>query len=262
MKKILVVLIFLNLLACSGAPKKQVVTLPTKTQEPKSISNKTELDELDLAIANGDFDLIKKIASKLLQEDSKNLKALNALAMFYYQKKQYKAATLLLNKYMNYSKSESGLIFNNLALVAIGNGDKKQAIIQFKKAWDLNPDNEFICYNLASIYLAEHEYEKAKLILDKLALQGRLDLNAKNNYGVALAATGNLIQAENVYKSVLQIDTNNKKTLYNLAILYIDGLGKPKDGLDLLSRLKFVGIEDESLSRIKELENKAKEGLK
>ena len=55
---------------------------------------------------------------------------------------------------------------------------------------------------------------------------------------------------------------NNREILLNYAILLIDHLNKFKEGVDVLSRLKFVGPPSESRNRIIALENKAKAGLK
>jgi hypothetical protein len=50
--------------------------------------------------------------------------------------------------------------------------------------------------------------------------------------------------------------------MLNLAAVYIEKLNKFDEGLDLINRLKFVGPDQEARQTIKELENKAKAGLK
>lgn len=276
----------LLLVSCGSSPKKESFLIQNKTSsgndakysgqktEPNPIPDKksepvvstpaaSEIKQVELeqAIASGDEEKIRKASHEMLQFNSKNSKALNALAMWHYKKQQYEASTLLLYKALaaNPNASEA---FNNLGLIELAKNNRKEAIFMFRKALQVNPDNPFAAANAAAIYAREKDYNKVLFTLEKAVNNNKANASALNNYAIALVATGRHSDAAGYYEKILKDNPDNKSYILNYSILLIEKQAKFKEGLDLINRLKFVGTDNESRQVIKELENKAKAGLK
>lgn len=244
--------------------KSEANPIPDKKPEP-AVSSPAVAEikqaELDQAIASGDEEKIRKSSQEMLQFNSKNFKALNALAMWHYKRQQYEAATLLLNKALaaNPNASEA---FNNLGLIELAKNNRKEAISMFRKALQVNPDNPYAAANAAAIYAREKDYNKVVFTLEKTVNNNKANASALNNYAIALVATGRHGDAAGYYEKILKDNPDNKSYILNYSILLIEKQAKFKEGLGLINRLKFVGTDNESRQVIKELENKAKAGLK
>lgn len=217
--------------------------------------------ELSRAIIAGDDEKIRQISIELLLINSKNYKALNSLAMYYYKKQQFEAALLLLNRALEVNPKSSE-VYNNYGLVKLAKNEKKEAVNMFRKALDLNPENYWAAANAASIYAKEKDYNKVIFTLEKFAKKDKLNIDSLNNYAIALAAIVKDKEAAVIYKKILKESPEHKNAMLNYSILMIERQGKYKEGLDLINRLKFVALDNESRQLIKDLEIKAKAGLK
>lgn len=293
MKQILVVLLVAAYFTSCGSSSKKSEEMPIETETPAKADkkpdkpNETKLvemkpadakseeaaapptaapkdsryDALNSAIASGNEDKIKSASVELLQSNSKDVKALNSLAMSYFKKGNSEAASFLLDKALSINP-KSSTVYNNLGMISLARNEKREAIENFKKALELDSDNHTAGCNLGSIYVKEKDFSKAVFALEKAVESGKADLNSMNNYAVALSATGKPKDAEDIYQKILKESPSNKNVMLNLAIVLIDKLNKPSEGLDLINRLKFVGSDFESRQVIKDLETKAKAGLK
>jgi tetratricopeptide (TPR) repeat protein len=228
------------------------------TQKPVETSAQMS-SALDAAIGSDNPERLKQAATDALSANPKDVKALNALAMYYYKKNQLDAASLLLNKA---SGSQSSEVSNNMGLIALARGDQREAVQMFRKAMEQNPKNYTAASNLAALYLKEKDYNKVIYSLENYVKSGDADINSLSNYGVALTATGKTAEAASIYESILKNHPDHQNTMLNYAVLLIEKQEKYKEGLDLIGRLKFVGSDIESRQVIKDLENKAKAGLK
>ncbi|MEK6628962.1 MAG: tetratricopeptide repeat protein [Bdellovibrionota bacterium] len=250
----------------SVAPVKQETSKspsPSVPSAPVVIAPTVDISYRDLekAITSGNNESIKTISNDLLQMNSKDLKALNALAMYYYNKQQLAAAELLLNKALT-SHPKSSAVYNNLGLIELAKNEKKEAINMFHKALELDSKNHSAAANIAAIYVKNKSYQYAVIALEKFADIKLIGVDSLNNYAIALQATGKLDDASDIYESILKKVPDHKSALLNFSILLIEKQAKYNDGLDIINRLKFVGIDNESRELIKNLENKAKAGLK
>jgi tetratricopeptide (TPR) repeat protein len=264
----------LSLSSCGSNPAKPNENLPNKKTESKAeapiakIEKKQELEtkvnqyaQLDKAIAASNNENIKLYATELLLLNSKDLKALNALAMYYYKQNQLEAALLLLNKSLALNP-KSSTTYNNLGLIELASNNKYEAVNAFRKSLELDPDNYISAFNVASIYAQEKNYSKVISSLEKAVKSDKASIDSLSNYAVALAATGKTQDAADTYEKILKTNPDHKSTILNFSILMIEKQEKYKEGLDLINRLKFVGVPNESREVIKELEIKAKAGLK
>ncbi len=215
---------------------------------------------LDEAIRSQSDEKIKDVAERMLSANSSDIKALNALAMYYYKKGRFDASKYLLNKAVSINPNV-GPVYSNLGLVHLALNEEREAIRNFKKAVALDEGDPVSSANLGSIYAQNHDYAKAVLVLETAVRKGIQDSKVLNNYGLALMGTGKYEMAEQQFKKSLKDSNSQRETLFNLAILLIEHLSKRDEGMDVLNRLKFIGPSEDMKNKIKDLENKAKAGV-
>lgn len=226
-----------------------------------AIGSGTASERLTESIRLQNDDGIAQATSEILTENPKDVRALNALAMVYFKKGRVEAAEYLLNKAMTIDNNRSEL-FGNLGLIKAAQGEKREAIKAFRKGLELNNQDPVIGANLGSIYVKEKDYAKAELSLEIPVKKGTKDMKVLNNYAIALTGTGKYAKAEEYYEKLIKDYPGQRDIMLNYSIFLIDHKQKYRDGLDMINRLKFVGVPTESRNLIKDLESKAKAGLK
>lgn len=290
MKKLIIVLIGLYTFGCSSpgevkensnseynepTPNKAMAE-PKEIVEPKQASVPEGVPDEKVAavsipvsmytalndgIKNQNDEIIQKTSTEILTQNSKDIKALNALAIVYYKKGRLEAAQFLLAKGIAAHPSSSEL-HSNLGLVYLAKNERRDATKAFRKALELNSNDTVAGANLGAIYSQEKDYFKAALSLENTIKKGTKDPKILNNYAIALSATGRAKEGAEYYEKVLKDNPSHREAMLNYAISLIENLQKNKEGLDLLNRLKFVGAPQDAREIIKNLENKAKAGLK
>ena len=213
------------------------------------------------AIKSQNDEQISRVAGQLLTQNPNDIRALNAMAMYYFKKGKIDAAKFLLNKAV-LANPNVGEVHNNIGLIYLSNNERREAIKSFRKALDINGNDGIAAANAGSIYVIERDYVKAASALSVAFNHGIRDAKTMNNYGAALTAVQRFDEAASVYQSAMKEQNNNRELLLNYAILLIDHQNKYKEGVEVLNRLKFIGPSTESRNRIIALENKAKAGVK
>ena len=231
-------------------------------QVPTNTSTQNEIEKklIDAIKAQSDSQ-IQVFAQELIKQDGKNLRALNSLAVLHYKNGRYVAAQYLFNKALKIYPKEADL-YNNLGLVLLATSERREALLTFKKGLQINSQSAIIGANLGSIYVKEKDFVKAEIALEIPIKRGLKDTKIQNNYAITLAARGKKQEAADLFDKLSKENPNSREIMYNNAIAKIEYLNQPKEGLDILNRLKFVGIPDDVKIEIKELENRAKAGLK
>jgi Flp pilus assembly protein TadD len=218
-------------------------------------------DRLTNAIRSQNDDAISQATTEILTQNPKDLRALNALAMVYYKRGRYEAAEYLLNKAMTIDSNRAEL-HSNLGLIKMAQGERREAIQSFRKGLTLDSQDAVIGANLGAIYVKEKDYSKAELALEIPYKKGTKDIKTLSNYAIALTGNGKLGKAEEIYEKLMKDNPGQRDIMLNYSILLIDHKQKFREGIDVLNRLKFVGAPAESRNLIKDLESKAKAGLK
>lgn len=216
--------------------------------------------QLAVYIKNQDDEGVLKESSRLLIQNSNDFKALNAMAMVYYKKGQFNLAKNLL--FRAQKNNPTFEVYSNLGIVLLGNEERNEALRQFRKALELNPNDSVSASNAGSIYIKAYDYEKANLVLENSYKRGIKDFRVLNNYAISLVGLGKFESAESVYREALKENSSNKEVLFNFSILLIEHLKKNQEGLEVLQKLKFIGIPEQSRNKIQELELIARKGQK
>ncbi|MEZ0392949.1 MAG: tetratricopeptide repeat protein [Pseudobdellovibrionaceae bacterium] len=232
-----------------------------ETPKPTQVTTRDDANVLSDAIKSGHDDSIVRAAVQILSKNPYDARALTALGYYRYKRGQYAAAQLMLGKALkanpNYSDAHT-----NMGLTLLALKEQREAIKSFRTAIAINNNDGNAAATLGSIYLENKDFIKALVALEIAARKNYKDPKVLNNYAVALTATGKYNDARDIYKQAMSLNSNNKDIMYNYAILLIDHLKKYDEGLDLLSKVKFLGPSTEARNKINVLENKAKAGLK
>ncbi|MGB9766595.1 MAG: tetratricopeptide repeat protein [Sulfurihydrogenibium sp.] len=112
-------------------------------------------------------------------------------------------------------------------------------------------------------YIKSREFDIAEEKLKSLDLKEPNNIYVLLNLGYLYLEKGELDKAEDYYRNVLLIDKNNKDALKGLKAIYVK-LGKYDEALEIIDKLKSMGVRDEDEKKIRELylTSKAQEYLK
>jgi Flp pilus assembly protein TadD len=233
------------------------VAPPVTTQA----SSHSDVTPLERAIRSNSDEQIFRAATDILLKNPNDLQALNALGLYHYRKSQHSAAQIFLNRALKVNPNSSDT-HNNLGLVFLAQGEDDRALALFKQALRINSNDANAGANAGAIYLQNKDYIKAEIALRPAVRKYNRDVRILTNYAISQVGLKKYSQAEEKYKEVLKIQDSFQPAMLGLAILYVDHLNKPAEGLELINRIKFLGPSSESRSRINLLENKAKTGVK
>ncbi|RZA10714.1 MAG: tetratricopeptide repeat protein, partial [Proteobacteria bacterium] len=118
------------------------------SQAGTAVSQGTLVD----AIKSQNDEQIARIAGQLLTQNPNDVRALNAMGMYYFKKGKVDAAKFLLNKAM-VANPNVGEIHNNMGLIYLSNNERREAIKSFRKALDINGNDGIAAANAGSIYV-------------------------------------------------------------------------------------------------------------
>lgn len=288
MKKLVVFASILTVVGCSSSPKQEdvvadaprVSTAPRvmdapavrmveerrvevveEQPRPPSSTASAQYAMLNEGIKEQSDDKIYQGATRVLAQSPNDIRALNALAMYHYKRGRFDLCRFLLNKAIA-ANPKGAELYSNLGVVQLAQGEKREALKSFRKALEINSTEPVAASNLGAIYTQEKDYGKAQIVLEIAYNKGVRDARVLNNYAITLTSQGKYEKAEDLYKTIIKDNSNNREYLFNYAVLLVDGSGKYQEALDVINRLKFVGGPADARNRIITLENKAKAGLK
>jgi Tfp pilus assembly protein PilF len=252
MKNILILcLFFVGCASSKVEPVKPAEAQPPKKEfNLKNVIQKTEtVESKDVAVP----------AAQVVAKPTSSASA--QLAMTEFKKGHFEVAEAQLNKAIK-EQPNTADYYHNLGLIHLAKNEQREAIQSFRKGLQINPQHAEIAAQLGAIFTKEKDYTKAEIALEIPVKKGSQDLNILGNYAIALTANKKTDEAEKIYEKILKANPSSRDIMLNYSIFLIDQKQKYKQGLDLLNRLKFVGVQPEARNIIKDLENRAKAGLK
>lgn len=98
-------------------------------------------------------------------------------------------------------------------------GNYEQAILNYRKALEIRPNNAKAQFNLADVYYAKQSYDTAYAEFQKvveMSPDAKLKSDAVYNMGNCLLAQDKYYDAFNIYKVSLKMNPENENALYNL----------------------------------------------
>ncbi len=249
-----------GLVDLGDAPKKREMSpqpLPPVETPSEEKTKNTAHSELDRAIQNQDDRQIAISARQVLIQTPQDPRALNALALYHFRRGELNAAKAMLNKAIA-SHEQISMLYSNLGIVLQAAKEDTDAVKAYRQALKVDPFNPIAAANVGAYYAQVKDYNKAQVALEIAVEKGQRDWRTLNNYGVTLMALGKYPIAEAQLKRSADLQPQNSAVLLNYAILLVDHLGKPAQGLEVLNKIRFMGPSPEVRKRISELEIKAK----
>jgi|GEM_PF-3450280 len=237
---------------------KAAATDPTPDRKPSSNFD-DEIKKLKEASSNHDENGVLQSATHILGEDPKNLAALNALAVHYYNQGKYGMSKILILRALN-DHQNSATLYNNLGVIYLSESKQRQAMGYFRKALEMQPKYAYASSNLGAICLEYKDYNKAASILEsgynavKSDLRrGSYSMDVASNYAQALSGAGQNEAAQKIFKKLIDIDEQNPALLYNYAVLLVARMKNKDEGEKIIARLKFIA-DDPTLKKVQDLE--------
>lgn len=214
------------------------------------------------ALRNGQMNLVTQEAAKILGQNSNDPVALNAVAMSLHKQGRLGAAKFLLEKALEKNPNNPSIL-NNIAMIQVAEGDVNSGLLTLKQAYRANDRNPEVAGNLGSLYVQGGDYAKALPLLETAYRGNKVSAAVANNYAIALRAAGQYDKAAKIYDQLVKQNSRDVNAHLNYAILLIDYMNKPKEGLALATKVKFLESDrKEVLDRANALEKKARSEIK
>ncbi len=234
----------------------------TSKQTVKAEASKNSAVNFGVMAKANRLDQIKEEAIRILASNANDLMALNALAFTYFKKNKFGAARIVLER-ANDKNPNSPQILTNLAILDLADGEPGRALTHLKKSYKIDDHSPETLGLIGSIYIQNRDYAKALSPLEQSYRSDKTNVRIANNYAVALTKTKSFEQAQKIYDEILAQNSRESEILLNYAGLLIDYLNKPKEGLNLIYKVKFIETERQDiLDLANKLEIRAKSALK
>lgn len=212
---------------------------------------------LSQALRNNKPQQVQDEASRILVANPDDIVALNALAMWNYRQKKFGAAKLLLMRAIEKGEPRAAIL-NNYGLMLLAEGDEVGAAEQFKKAIRLDEGHAEANANLGAHYAKGGDWKKALPRLETAWKAGRQDATIANNYALALKGEGEFEKSRKIFEEATKRNNKDSVLLLNYAALLIESMNRPKEGLPLVYRVKFLETDNKDvITRANRLERKA-----
>lgn len=239
-------------------PKAETAAKPGAKTEPA----KVPVSNFGALAKSNRLEQLKDEAMKVLAANANDAAALNALAYSYYKKNKLGAARIVLER-ANDKNPSTPQILTNLAILDLADNEPGRALVNLKKSYKIDDHSAETLALIGSIYIQNRDYAKALAPLEQSYRADKTNIRLANNYAVALTKTKSYEMAQRVYDEILAQNSRESEILLNYASLLVDYLNKPKEGLNLVYKVKFIETERQDiLDLANKLENRAKSALK
>jgi len=159
-----------------------------------------------------------------LNDDPSNAEALYGLGIVYLKQERNSEARESFERTVklrtNYPNTLTGA-WNNLGLLAAGEGKMPEAISYFEEALRLDPDHMVALDNLGSVYRQLQNWDEARKILVRALKVKPDDPEANYGLGMVFAQTDDSERAYEFLRKALQYRPGYPEALNNLGILYL-----------------------------------------
>lgn len=228
------------------------------TEQKKSSPRELEAKYQKIAQAlktKSEKDLLDN-ASLILFEDPDDVKALNALALFYINRGKLGLAKQYLARALKKGSGEAG-VQNNLGIVLAAEGNQDDAIAAFKKAISIDSGNIAAATNLGLIYAKYGAYGKALPLLERAYEANKSDTNVATALAVSLRGTNNASDAAKIYKSLVT-NSDDIAMLMDYAEMLAYELKSEQEAKVVLNKIRFLDPRGEIVDRVIQLERQLK----
>jgi Flp pilus assembly protein TadD len=159
-------------------------------------------------------------------------------------------------------KKSLGMVYNTLGLVWLKK-DVSQAIANFRRAVEMDPELHEARMNLAALSLNYRNYPVAEENFRTVLAAQPKNYEAAIGLGVALRGNKKFEEAEQQYLTAQRLDPQHPDSYFNLGLLYQEYKGIDKPALqkaqqfyrDFIGRARSEGKRKEAQKRIKDIDD-------
>ncbi|MCC6810625.1 MAG: adventurous gliding motility TPR repeat lipoprotein GltE [Deltaproteobacteria bacterium] len=173
-----------------------------------------------------------------LQRDPRNLEAFETMSVTYADMGNPPMSRLVGARGLKVDDKDAIIHYTRGRLVLAEN-KIPEAVLEFKRALEANPDLRGARIDLAEVALNYRDFGNAKLHYSELLKQTPNDLALLVNLGIANKGLGLTDEAKAAYEKALQLDKQNPAATMNLAILYHRNLN------DFAQALKYYQLYEQ-----------------
>lgn len=220
-------------------PSREVAAQRMKRWEGEvpSVENTDEyLEYLSLLDATNPREGEGKIKSYLAKNAGEK-RAVFLLGVHYMRARMQEMANYFFNQLeKDNSFAWKSLLYNNLGMLALRDGNRVQAMDYFEKALGAAPRIAAPYVNLGAIYLQGRNYADAeKTFATAVQVDGEFE-DAVLGLGSAQEGSGKFAEAWETYKSFIDRNPGAVSTLYNASLVLGNRLGRTADAEALMQR--------------------------
>lgn len=154
----------------------------------------------------------------ILKNEPNNLEALANLGKALYDQGNFKEAIIYFKQALEIAPQDTWILFH-AALSYSNISDLDQAITHYKKFLAIEPENTNVLYNLALMYSGKKDFSEAEDVYRKLLEIKSTDLSAWLNLGNVLDFQNKSEEAIKAYREAVVRDPTYIKAYYNLGLL-------------------------------------------
>ena len=154
---------------------------------------------------------------RAIKLDKKNFQSFYSLGVVYAHLKNYEKAIEYYKKSLSID-SESSVAHNNLANV-YNKVNPNEAEYHYLKLIELSPNDAMPYINISNYYLKNTKYKKCVDVLEKALAEKIQAKELYNNLGIAYCARKNSEKSKSMFESALELDSEYRPALDNLANL-------------------------------------------
>ena len=208
------------------------------------------LGQVRLAMEGGESPnrVIERIRD-ILRINSTSTGAYILLSQAYMRLGQIQLAKFSLDKakHANPMADLSPTLHCNLGMIYREMGLQYDAIAEFEKALEIDPDHVQSLVNLANVRITNLDFEGALQLTQRAALRDPSHRSARLALGIAKRGTGDIEGAKTAFERLLNEDPNDTDALYSLAVLHGDDYRDYPKAIELYEELisRTPGIADD-----------------
>jgi Flp pilus assembly protein TadD len=212
---------------------------------PDDASSRARLAEIYRL--TGDHEKARELARAALMRDPQSITALKVMMRSYVDRKQLPLAKLVALRAVKIDDNDAEL-HHTVGLILQQEGDADGALLEFKKALEVNADYLPSRILLAQMALAAENYSGAEEHLRKILQAGGNNAAAHLNLGVAYKGLGQFDKAMQEYDEAEKLDPKLPAIYLNRAIILHRAKDAPERAVELYKKYIAMAGGDVALS--------------
>jgi tetratricopeptide (TPR) repeat protein len=193
-------------------------------------------------------------ASKILAKNSKDLKAINAVAVMYIVNRKLEMAKILLARGIKSYPNDPTLACN-LGIVQMLDDKIPEAIAEFQRAVNIDQSHAEASYHLGALHMRYKNFSAAAPLLR--TAYSKLPKNLVGpHYAEALRMSRNSQEAMRVYEDLRAESSRDPALVLGFASLLLEDIKDKKRGLKMVDRIRLLTEDSAILKRADDLAQK------